>query len=305
MSAVGAEFQVNTYTDSDQRYPSVTSLSDGGWVVTWTSTGQDGSRHGIYGQRYGSDGQAVGAEFQVNTYTESSQSYPSVTSLSDGGWVVTWQSNGQDGYGGGIYGQRYDANGETVWGEVQVDTYTSSYQEYPSVTSLSDGGWVVTWSSYTQDGSSWGIYGQRYNADGQRVRVPGHSRVEGVRVNTYTNDDQQYPSVTSLTDGGWVVTWMSNGQDGSSYGIYGQRYDANSQAVGTEFQVNTYTNSYQNYPSVTSLSDGGWVVTWESWFQDGSYFGIYGQRYGSDGEAVGTEFRVNMSYSPSVGQDLA
>lgn len=53
-------------------------------------------------------------EFQINSYTTSAQSDPSVTSLSDGGFVVTWQSNGQDGAYYGIYGQRYDASSNTI-----------------------------------------------------------------------------------------------------------------------------------------------------------------------------------------------
>ena len=165
-TAVGTEFQVNTYIDSYQTTPSVTSLSDGGWVVTWQSSEQDLSGYGIYGQRYGANGQAVAAEFQVNTYTYHSPSDASVTSLSDGGWIVTWQSFGQDGSSYGIYGQRYGSDGEAVGTEFQGNTYTNNWQATSSVTSLSDGGWVVTWASNGQDGSLSGIYGQRYDADG-------------------------------------------------------------------------------------------------------------------------------------------
>ena len=53
-------------------------------------------------------------EFQVNTYTQSSQNDPSITGLSDGGFVVTWGSDGQDGSGYGVFGQRFDANGDMV-----------------------------------------------------------------------------------------------------------------------------------------------------------------------------------------------
>ena len=40
---VGSEFRANTYTTDDQVYSSVTALNDGGFVVTWSSDGQDGS----------------------------------------------------------------------------------------------------------------------------------------------------------------------------------------------------------------------------------------------------------------------
>ena len=45
---------MNTETDNDQDDPSVTALSDGGFVVTWTSFGQDGANDGVYGKIFAS-----------------------------------------------------------------------------------------------------------------------------------------------------------------------------------------------------------------------------------------------------------
>jgi hypothetical protein len=94
------------------------------------------------------------------------------------------------------------------------------------------------------------------------------------KINTHTSNSQQYPSVTSLADGGFVVTWMSSSQDGSGWGIYGQRYAADGSASGAEFQDQHPHLKYQQYPSVTSLADGGFVVTWMSNNQDGSGWGV-------------------------------
>jgi Ca2+-binding RTX toxin-like protein len=94
--------------------------------------------------------------------------------------------------------------------------------------------------------------------------------------------------VAALADGGWVVTWASDGQDGSSGGVYGQRYTSGGVVSGPEFQVNAFTTGDQSNPSVTALSDGGWVVTWNSSEQDGSGYGIYSQRYSADGTALTT-----------------
>ena len=52
---------------------------------------------------------------------------------------------------GGIYAQRYDANGAASGAEFQVNTYTTSNQIFPSIAALSDGGFVVIWTSYGQD----------------------------------------------------------------------------------------------------------------------------------------------------------
>lgn len=114
--------------------------------------------------------------------------------------------------------------------------------------------------------------------------------------NTTTADHQSNPSITALADGGYVVTWTSNLQDGSNYGIYAQRYSADGSLVGGEFRVNTTTANHQNAPSIAALSGGGFVVTWTSVNQDGSSSGVYGQQYGANGVPIGGEFRVNTDY---------
>jgi hypothetical protein len=48
----GGEFRVNSYTTSQQAVPHVAMDQAGDFVVTWESTGQDGSDGGVYAQRY-------------------------------------------------------------------------------------------------------------------------------------------------------------------------------------------------------------------------------------------------------------
>jgi len=290
----GSEFQANTYTTNGQEKPSVAALKDGGFVVTWQSFFQDSDSYGIYGQRYNVTGSKAGSEFQINTYTTNTQANPSVATLTDGGFVVTWDSF-QDGSGYGIYGQRYNATGNRVSSEFQINNYTTNWQLFPAVAHLTDGGFVVVWDSNGQDGSGYGVYSQRYNATGQAVGTE-------FRVNTYTSLDQQYSAVAHLTDGGFVVTWTSLGQDGAVHGIFGQRYNATGDKVGSEFQVNTYTVDTQWYPSVSSLINGGFVVTWSSSGQDGSNYGVYGQLYNATGDRTGSEFQVN-TYTPNYQQN--
>ncbi|KPJ67763.1 MAG: hypothetical protein AMJ43_01965, partial [Coxiella sp. DG_40] len=287
----GTEFQVNTYITDDQWRPSVAGLSDGKFVVTWSSDWQDGSGYGIYGQIYNTDGSKYSSEFQVNTYTLSSQETPSVAGLSDGRFVVTWLSFGQDGSGCGVYGQMFNLNGSKYSSEFQVNTYITNDQQYPSVAGLSDGRFVVTWTSSGQDGNRHGIYGQMYNTDGTEY-------LSEFQVNTYTIHDQYCPSVAGLSDGKFVVTWMSFDQDGYWDGVYGQMYNANGSKFLSEFQVNTYTVGGQSHPSAASLSDGKFVVTWSSGGQDGDGYGIYGQIFNVDGTRYLSEFQVN-TYTPS------
>jgi hypothetical protein len=229
-------------------------------------------------------GAALAATLQVNTYTTSYQAYPSVAVDADGDFVVVWVSHGSSGSdtdGRSIQGQRYDAGGSAVGSEFQVNSYTTDDQFSPSVAVDADGDLVVVWASRGSAGSdtSWySIQGQRYDASGSAVESE-------FQVNTYTTYLQVGPSVAVDADGDFVVVWSSHGSAGSDtdeWSVQGQRYDASGSAVGSEFQVNTYTTSYQAYPSVAVDADGDFVVVWESWGSAGSdtsYSSVQGQRY--------------------------
>ena len=108
----GFEFRLNTYTTGTQRFGSIAGSMNYLFVVTWESAGQDGSQYGVFGQRYnGWSGGPEGSEFRVNTYTTSDQSLPQAAADQGGNFVVVWQSNGQDGDGPGVFGQRYAGDG--------------------------------------------------------------------------------------------------------------------------------------------------------------------------------------------------
>ncbi len=300
-SPVGAEFLANNGAMDTGNSPVVTLLGDGGFVIAWTSWGIGGDEGtGVFGQRFTADGTALG-EFHINTYTSGQQNGASVAALADGGFIVTWLSdgwvvgaNGQDGSGSGVYAQRYSADGSPSGSEFRINATTLGYQAMPSVTGLQDGGFVISWFSTgvpvgvpSQDGSGAGIFAQRYAADG----TPAGAEFQ---INTVTALDQLWSAVTALKSGGFVVTWASEGQDGSGLGIYGQRYNADGTAAGGEFHVSTYTSGDQTVPDVVALDDGGFVVTWSSDGQDGSGWGLYGQRLSADGTAVGSEFSINQ-----------
>lgn len=296
-ATAGSQTRVNTYTANNQYESAVTALDGGGWVVTWTSYGQDNGDTGVYQQRYNADGTVSGDEVQVNTSSGNGPYGATITALTDGGWVVSWVSYGQDGDAAGIYQQRYNSSGVAVNGEQRVNTETAGAQNWSSITALADGGWVVTWESYSQDGDGYGVFQQAYNANGT---VQGAE----VQVNKTTSGWQMDAHVTALTSGGWVVTWSSN-QNGTDYDLYQQVYNASGTAVGSETLVNTTVASGQLSRAVTGLEGGGWVVTWTSDGQDGDDYGVYQQRYAANGTAQGVETRVNTTttggqFDPSV-----
>ena len=200
---------MNTWTSNTQDHAKISALSGGGFIATYCSIGIDGDSYGIAGQLFDSTGNKVGAEFVVNTTTVGQQAGAAVTTLSNGNFVVSWQSQSQSH----MSGQIFNASGGKIGTEFQIDNYSSNSQSFTDVSALSDGGFVVTWDSYAQDGSGGGIYGQRYDASGNK-------RGSQFQVNTFVTSDQIFPAVKGLSNGGFVVTWESNSQDGSGYGIF-------------------------------------------------------------------------------------
>lgn len=192
---------------------------------------------------------AKGSEFQVNTSTVGDQYLPSVTGLVGGGYIVARSAPDQAGPSDDVYGQLYGANGDAVGSEFLINTFTDGIQTTPSVAALEDGGFVVTWEGFGGDIEGFvDILAQRFDAGGTPLGAE-------FRVNTFAPEIQASSSVISPTGGGFIVTWTSSDQDGSNTGIYGQQYDENGAPVGTEFQDNSFTDSYQTYSDVTAMAD--------------------------------------------------
>ena len=193
-------------------------------MVVWQSYVQDGNHRGIFGQRFSAAGAPLGAEFQVNTFTLFTQVRPTVASDASGNFVVTWTSQYQDGPSFGVFGQRFSAAGAPLGAEFRVNTYTTNNQMLSSVASDPSGNFLVVWQSAFQDGGGPGPPGGDFGVFGQNFSAAGAPLGGEFRVNTHTAREQVWPAVAAQGIGKFVVTWDSDMQDGSGWGVFGQRY---------------------------------------------------------------------------------
>ncbi len=131
---VGPEFPVSVPGDADDQNEVIVAAPAGEFIVVWENVSdEDGDGRGIFARRFTPDGTPSGVRFQVNTYTTSSQRRPEVAVDGAGNFVVVWESWNQDGSPVSVFGQRFDALGVSIGDEFQVNTYTESGQEAPSV----------------------------------------------------------------------------------------------------------------------------------------------------------------------------
>ena len=226
---VGAQFQVNTYTSGQRSRPRIGVAPDGKFVVVWHGYGA-GGQYGVFGQRFFASGTKSGGEFPVNTFTSGFERYPAVGMDRKGNFVVAWEGTNHDGSADGVFAQRFNAGGEKVGGEFQVNTYTTSYQSLPSLAVDSSGDFLVTWTSAGQDGSLDGVFGQRFDRRGQPIGPE-------FPINTYTTQRQGSSAVASDGDG-FVVSWDSYFQEGSSYGVFVRRQNPRPEGLAVDAQEN-------------------------------------------------------------------
>ena len=263
---------------------------------------------GLLGSPEGLSGQipSLGPEFQVNTYTTGPQAYPSMASGGNGTFVVVWASDYQDSGTVGIFGQLVDSSGAKIGGEFPVNTYTTGGQVEPAVAAASNGSFVVVWVSYGQDGDSDGIFGQRFGLKPSIIpfHPPTLVRVGSeFQVNSYTTGGQAKPAVAMASGGDFVVVWESAAHDGGpGNDIFAQRFDNTGARVGGETLVDTSISFNQGDAAVAMSKGGDFVVVWDSYAQDGSDSGIFGQAFDAAGARVGTEFPAN-TYTTGIQAD--
>jgi hypothetical protein len=286
----GAPFQVNTFTQNDQRLPAISSDASGRFVIAWHSQGQDLSDYAVIARAYEANAVPRTGESLVNTVTLVGRQYePAVAAVPDGGFFVAWT----DGFTSpDVWIERLDANGFGVLlTEQKVNPPLAPFgdQRRPSLDADQSGNVVVVWESQNGFGSAnWTIFAKRYSAAG--APVGGE-----IQVSQGTSGSQHRPSVAVDPLGNFVVAWEVPGRDGSGNAVVARRFDAAGNPLGDEFLVNQTTAGNQERPWVDRDAQGNFVVAWQGDGPPGTPAGVFARRFNAAGGALTNELRVSTS----------
>jgi len=181
----------------------------------------------------------------------------------------------------------------SVYGaEFQVNTHTTYDQKNAAIGMDKEGNFIVVWSSYGQDGSSNGIFGQLFDPNSDPLG-------EEFQINMASSGNQAEPAVAMDGAAGFVVAWQGPGLiEADQEDIFARRFDPNALPVIDEFRVNSDANDQQLFPSVAINENGTFIIVWES--SNNSVEGdkaICGRLYDSNGVEFGAEFLVNAESS--------
>lgn len=273
----GDEQLVNTVTTGMQTIETLSALPDGGFLVTWRADPTYGISTGdVHLQRFDATGTRVGTETPVNNQALGNQDLSQVAILNDGSQAVLWRSTESTSYG--LWLDQYTPQGNPAFKEIVIERYAHS----GDITALTDGGYAVAWVS--GQGTP-GIRVQQFNAAGTAPNA-AHT------LNASPSTSQATPIVVGLNDGGYVVSWSADYN--AQRDIFLQQLDASGSLVGGVSRVNTVTASDQSTHRVAALADGGYVIVWTSFGQDGSGWSVHAQRYDASGNTVAGEQRINV-----------
>ena len=159
--------------------------------------------------------------------------------------------------------------------EFPVNEIITGNQSNAALAVTDTGQMLVAWQGVDSDLA--GIYARLFDADGNAL-------TGDILVNTFSERNQLNPAVTVDIDGNFIVSWTSEGQDGSLGGIYARRLDPSGRPLGDEFLVNPLTVGNQRDVDLVGRPDGSFVVAWAS---EAGRGGIHARRLRDGWHAAG------------------
>ena len=297
------EILINLENQTIIQKPAIASFKNGRFVICYNDGWHNNIGSNIFFRFFNSTGETVGREVQITQadilrYMENAE----VAVLSNDRFVVCWETAGEgDGSHVGIFGQIFDRYGNIIGEEFPVNTFTYDKQKDQKITPLKNGGFVICWYCASHPLDNGGIIAQIFNNSGIKVGTE-------FLVNSYTETEQRVPTISSLSDGGFVICWESYGQNDFWVGIYAQIFDELGNKRGAEFRINSLPESSPLRPSVSSLSKGGFVVCWEDPLPEKFRRDIVCKIFDSNTTVIGRETRISSLesqrfYAPVVSKN--
>ena len=220
-------------------------------------------------------GGSGGDEFE---YDRDEYSYSSMLQTSDGGYILSSLTSSNDGDVSGNHGGndawivKFDAIGTLQW---QKCWGGSGFEVITSILETSDGGYILSGDTYSNDGDVFGNHGDqdiwvlKLNATGtiQWQKCLGGSGYEDIS------------SILQTSDGGYIISGVTSSTDGDASGNHGSgdAWILKINAIGNILWQKCLGGSgYDFIYSMLQTSDGGYIISGFTNSTDGDASGNHG-----------------------------
>ncbi|KAJ3446582.1 hypothetical protein M0812_08394 [Anaeramoeba flamelloides] len=285
--------------------PSIATFSVGDFVVMWQQSSEDSSLKEYYFQVYNGD---TFEKITEQSFVKEEPSHFQLTHdakiLRDNTFVVIYSGSmtNDNNTEFGVYVAAYEYQ-EDQQRTIETKTVFEKLDEFPNnlaLTVLSQERFVIVWEISGDNVYKNGIFGQIYdqslNKESSNFQLTNKNQLSQIN-----------PKIVSFQDSqNFVLVYQTKYQDGSGWGIFGQIFNSNAEAVVDEFQVNTYYQENQENPSLSIVNENLFTVVWQGYNKEDLTLNnkIYGQIFNNQGDKIGNEFSVNDNkLNPSNGDD--
>lgn len=218
----------------------------------------------------------VGGEFPINSHSFGDQNFPHVSGLSDGSFVVVWDSIGQDGDESGVFGRLFGPDGQPVTSDFQVNSTSIGSQGGARVATASDGTFLIVWASDPQRQ----IMARRFDAVSRSITEEFPVSGDAFRF-VFS------PDVTVNKSGEFVVVWAYSAT--LSDLVQAQALDRNARLKGSSFAVSSAAViSGHSQTTIASGREESFMVVW----YDDVGIAVDGRAFGRPAEPSSPEFVV-------------
>jgi hypothetical protein len=219
---------------------SVQQTTDGGYIITGQTQSFGAGLFDVYLIKTDVAGNVLWTKTFGGIYFNGSYSTEQTT---DGGFIIAGYTN-SFGAGHDVYLIKTDTNGDTLW----TKTFGGTGNDVGmSVQQTSDGGYIVT--GYTENPGA-------DSADVYLIKIDPNGDALWTKTYSGPGDDVGY-SVLQSTDGGYIITGITNSFGAGLYDIYLIKTDAN----GDSLWIKTFGGTGYDYSfCVQQTIDGGYLI---------------------------------------------
>ena len=267
-------------TDDDFSHTVIASLNNN-IVAAWEDRGEFSGINFLIADK----------SIYISGGSEDSVSNPEFVKINNDKIIVLYQAG--DGNASGIYAQLYDASGNELYKDVNlnpapilVNHQTTSYQESPQGILIDPNHYLVTWHSLNN--TDWDVSAQIFDLSGN----PQYNHDMQVAVSS--SQHQVNPTANLLSNGDFLIAWEETDFDNinSINGrIFSPQGEARSQTDLTLLQNPDLDYFYP--PEIVSTSNGGFSI-FQSMRSDIT-FSVYVQSFDAQGQAIGSLDQVSSS----------
>lgn len=210
--------------------PKVTVTTDGNTLVTWMKSDTGNT---LAFQKLSDSGELLWGDYGI-TVSGADLSRPDVIPAENGCVIVVWKSStGSYPYQTNLYTQKFDPDGNALWGSSGVliyDLEAIALWEVPLIFSDENGGAFYTWYD-SPSIDEFDVWVQHVNADGNLV-FP----MNGVQASTNSSDRLHLsPSLSYLPESNELfVFWMEKNGSQTAWGLYGQKISPSGNRLWTD-----------------------------------------------------------------------